>query len=38
VTASFTTGQFLSWLVPLVVFAAVWVWWLFLLRRRREQG
>lgn len=37
-TASFTTGQLLSWLVPLVVFAAVWVWWLFLLRRRRQTG
>jgi cytochrome c-type biogenesis protein CcmH/NrfF len=38
VTASFTTGQILSWLVPLAVFVAVWVWWVFLLRRRREKG
>ena len=37
-TASFTTGELLSWLLPLGTFAAVWVWWLFVLRRRKEKG
>lgn len=37
VAAGFFTGEILSWALPLVVFAAVSVWWYAVIWRRREK-